>query len=172
MQPSDEGRQGPPPKLDRLPPPAFAPGSRRGAVARPKEEAEAIPSLEEALPAGAFISPDEPIRRIPGDVPDDAFISPDEPIRHRDPLPGKPAFRPQGEVMGIGARSSNYYQSVATLATDVRDVGQMAQVLEELAARLKEDGAAALIAEPGISTFEAAVRGYLAGYLTRTRDEG
>ncbi len=90
-----KGAAGSGPELDRLPPPAFPPGSRRRAPGRGGPEAADTPVAAEAdagpapvatddgdgaIPNDAFISPDEPIVRASSRIEEDAFISPDEPF--------------------------------------------------------------------------------------------
>jgi hypothetical protein len=145
-------------------------------VPRPRapDEAAGRRWIHEGFPEGALISPDEPVRRISADFPEDAFISPDDPFRRRARMagssPGEPAVGDDVEITGIGESDPSYYRASAALQADVRDVGQAAQVLERLARRMREDGAAALLIEPGLARFDSVLRSFVAGYLAHARD--
>lgn len=154
------------PELDRLPPPAFPPGNRRAWVPR---ATRATAGDDSGLPEGAVIGPDEPVRRIGDEFDEEAFISPDDPI---DQAAGGASGSPgtQGdtdesvEVTGIGSSDPDAYRSVATYAGP-RDPEQVANVLDELANSLREQGTAALTTPPHLSPFESALRGFLGGYM-------
>ena len=154
------------PELDRLPPPAFPPGTRRGWVPRAtREDAGNDPGL----PAAALLSPHEAVRRIGDEFDEGAFISPDDPI---DQTPGEAGRSPAGrgsdddavEVTGIGGSDREAYRAEAIYAGP-RDPDQVAGVLEELAGALREQGTAALTTPPHLSPFESALRGFLGGYM-------
>jgi len=77
-----DGVGGPrPADLDRLPPPAFPPGTRRRQV-RQQAPSRAMASREGNgdVPDDAFIDPDEPMHPGSGGVPEDAFFDPDAPL--------------------------------------------------------------------------------------------
>lgn len=156
------------PELDRLPPPAFPPGARRAWVPRATRERTA----GGGLPAGALISPDEPIRRIGDDFPEGAFISPDEPIvqggggEADTPDEGEyDADDENVEVTGIGSGGPDRYRADPAGYRGPRDPEEVAGIMEGLAAALRTQGSAALATSPELSPFESALRGFLGGYL-------
>jgi hypothetical protein len=151
------GRKGP--ELDRLPPPAFPPGTRRSRTAWAGSGSAAGP---EDLPEGVLISPDEPIRRIGEGFPEGAFISPDDPI-------DTDQEEVEGEVTGIGNYDPEPYRPAGRVGANPRDPEQIASVLEGLARGLRENGSAALAPEAYLSPFESALRGFLGGYLVGGR---
>jgi len=161
------------PEMDRLPPPAFPPGIRRGTSFRPAERKETAGKDDSAgFPPGAMISPDEPIRRIGEGFPAGAFISPDDPIRSPEGSES-PQEEEGGEVTGMGGADPDTYRKVSRPAPGPRDPEEIAAVLEELAAGLRAHGTAALTAPSNLSPFESGLRGYLGGYLvSRRRDSG
>jgi hypothetical protein len=150
------GRKGP--ELDRLPPPAFPPGTRR--IHAPRT-ASGVASGPEGFPDGVLISPDEPIRRIGEGFPEGAFISPDDPID----AGGADEEEVQGEVTGIGSYDPEPYRPAGRIGANPQDPEQVASVLEGLARGLRENGSAALAPDAYLSPFESALRGFLGGYL-------
>lgn len=145
------------PELDRLPPPAFPPGTRRTHTHRP---GAGIASGGQGLPDGALISPEEPIRRIGEGFPEGAFISPDDPIDT-----GGEDEVVEGEVTGMGTYDPEAYRPVGPAGANPGDPDQMASILEELAQGLRGQGSAALAQDAYSSSFESALRGFLGGYL-------
>ncbi len=183
------------PELDRLPPPAFPPGNRR-IITPPRSQRREPTSADAAFPEDAFISPDEPIRRIGSDLPDDAFIPPDAPIRKRDPRTqqgsemddGTPPTNTrateetddtewdtedgEGEVVvtGIGAEGPVYYEASAGYETSPSgDLEGAASTLEALARELREKGGGALLVDPKSPPLQAGLRGLLAGFILGRR---
>ncbi len=148
------------PELDRLPPPVFPPGSRRTAVRYQAASTMQEGGEDAGVPADAFISPDEPIRR--SDEWDEALISPDDPIVRREP-PRAPADGDDVEVTGIGAGERVYPDEV--LSANPIDVERLAGRLETLARDLREKGAAALRVPPDADGTDAVLRAFLSGYL-------
>jgi hypothetical protein len=112
---------------------------------------------DSVIPDDAFISPDEPIvRREVEAVPDDAFISPDDPIVRSD----EPII---GTVVGMDG-SAVHSGSLSSLQLDPQ---QVAQILEETARRVRENGIrAGLKASPDAPHFEVMLKAYLAGYFS------
>lgn len=101
------------------------------------------------IPEEAFISPDEPLVR---DSFRDALISPDEPIERDE----------AGIVVGMDGSTEH-----ATVGFDVHlEPDQMAAVLEDVAAGLKEHGLGSLRQAPGTPHFETVLKAYIAGYYS------
>jgi hypothetical protein len=129
-----------------------------------------IPERDGAVPAEAFISPDEPIHRR-ATAPDEAFISPDEPIHRRAPrsprLLEEKIDPDEVVVTGIG--------DDAHMAPDELAVGFDPHVLEvvdevsKLAEALKRKGEAGLRTTPETTRFGATLRSYCVGYLAGRR---
>ena len=71
------------------------------------------------------------------------------------------------EITGIGRRDRAYDRATSDFGTELWDTGMAAQVLEELARRIREDGPSALLMDAGTTRFESALRSFLAGYLSR-----
>lgn len=103
------------------------------------------------IPAGAFISPDEPVR----DTFRDALISPD------DPIPRKKEAG--GVVVGMDGSPDHGSGDGSGIQLDPE---QVAVVLEDMAEGLREHGMPALQATPGTPRFETVLKAYLAGYLS------
>jgi hypothetical protein len=146
------------PELDRLPPPVFPPGARLAA-------AEGSSSTSgQGFPAGAFISPDDPIRRSSGTL-DDALISPDEPIRHRSPR-DREADEEYGVATGIGDDGPVYARDHAFHQTgDAEAVRRVAECLEHIARDLRRYGTSSLGARLEGPRLEVMLKGLLSGYL-------
>lgn len=161
------------PEMDRLPPPAFPPGVRRVARSAPLrgDLAGQDQSAESGFPAGALISPDEPIRRIGEGFPDGAFISPDDPIEHGGERPAEGAAQTEGaeeddvEVTGMGTRDPDRYRDLASHSPGPRTPEEVAAALEELAGGLRTQGSAALASPHNASPFDSGLRGFVGGYL-------
>ncbi|MBW3534823.1 MAG: hypothetical protein KY453_06320 [Gemmatimonadetes bacterium] len=184
-------RDGRPAELDRLPPPAFPPGSRRIA---PRRSDRAVPAREngEGIPSDAFISPDDPFSAAQ-DVPEDAFIEPDEPIVRDDGV-GREAFISPDEPLPSRTRRptapdpTDPFDAVVTgidddphLEEDRRRSGagatfddpHVAALVERvgrLADALRERGEAGLRSTPDLSGFEATLRAYCVGWLAARRE--
>ena len=175
------------PKDDRLPPPAFPPGSDRARAARASTPAD----LEDdgSIPDDAIFSPDDPIERSGTRLPDDAFFSPDEPI-----VRAAPPTKPEDFEEVLGSLKSARVASDGDEATEADDVVVTGIGLdthlrgrgssrfddphvERLYARLvglvksvKEKGEAGLRTTPEMSRFDATLRGYCVGYLAGLRE--
>jgi hypothetical protein len=108
------------------------------------------------IPDDAFISPDEPIvRKERPPVPDEAFISPDEPIVRKAPT--------AGVVVGMDGST----QHLKKLSGIHLEPDQVAQILEETAHHIREEGVmAGLKAMPDSPQFEVLLKAYLAGYFS------
>ena len=165
---AERGQPGPDRELDRLPPPAFPPGTRRAPSARPVRPPQEPGANQEpesdsgGFPEGALISPDEPVRRIGDGLPRDALISPDDPIAPSAPYSGKTGESAyEVEVTGIGAAR----EALLPLGQEIRDAGRVAEMLEAVARHLREDGPGSLLSTSGTSRLESTVRGLIAGYL-------
>lgn len=149
------------PELDRLPPPAFPPGSRRSSVPRPRStpdaESPAAGGDESDLPDEALISPDDPIRKEGRGIPDDAFISPDDPL--------VPANRDEeeGTVTGMG----EFLESPGgkALQDEKPSIHELPYLLNHLAERINESGESALEVHAEMGRFQAALRSFLKGFL-------
>ena len=101
------------------------------------------------IPEEAFISPDEPLVR---DSFRDALISPDEPIEQDE----------GGVVVGMDGSAEH-----ARVGFDVHlEPDQMAAVLDDVAAGLKEHGLDSLRQAPGTTHFETVLKAYIAGYYS------
>lgn len=153
-------------ELDRLPPPVFPPGSgrRSASVIRP----DIKPTTVDDFPEGAYISPDEPIRRRV-DVLDGALISPDEPIR-RDERGVEDRRESEDDEEGVATGMSDegpIYDQARMLRpeTDAITTRKAAESLEALARDLRAKGAASLAERSDTSRFDALLRGLVAGYL-------
>ena len=113
---------------------------------------EMIEAAEDAdIPEEAFISPDEPIVR---DNFRDALISPDEPIKPSDA---------DGVVVGMDGSSEHEAGRFSGVHLEPE---QMAAVLEDVAAGLKEHGTSGLRPTPGTPHFESVLKAYIAGYYS------
>ncbi len=104
------------------------------------------------IPDDAFISPDDPLVR---DSFRDALISPDDPI---------PAHEDEGGVV-VGMDGSSDHGTGDMNGVQL-DPAQIAVVLDDMAAGLREHGMQALQATPGTPRFETVLKAYLAGYLS------
>lgn len=170
------------PELDRLPPPAFPPGSSRRPPAPARNRSTASVGRGDGFPEGAFISPDEPIRRIDGGFPEGALISPDDPIRSRRSRTGSgPSAAShlgmteddddgEVEVTGIGDQNRDYYSSALVPARPDITATQVAAILEQLALMLRKGEHVPLQAESRLSPFESMLRGFISGYLVSGDD--
>jgi len=165
------GGDGAGPEMDRLPPPAFPPGYRRSAAARSRvslgEPGEGEPDEEdEELPGGAFISPDEPIRKEARGIPDDAFISPDDPFVPADPEGEEPGE--EGTVTGVGGEKS--VSRTGSGRDDRPSIHELPYLLDRVAEQINESGAGALRVHHEMGHFEAALKSFLDGYLNGAGD--
>ena len=104
------------------------------------------------IPEEAFISPDEPLVR---DKFRDALISPDEPIERGDD---------DGGVV-VGMDGTSEHESVRFSGVHL-EPEQMAAVLEDVAAGLREHGINGLRPTPGTPHFESVLKAYIAGYYS------
>jgi hypothetical protein len=171
-------------ELDRLPPPAFPPGSRRSAL-RPltpsrtekgraslapdnAERARPDPATEDDTFASALNSSDEPLRGRPSGPSGDR--APDR--AHRS-VPSAMAEFETGDDAELGVATGMGVAPPASGALDVGDaVQRAAESLQSLASALREQGPAGLQAGPDASRFEAVLRGFIAGYLASLDPEG
>jgi len=184
---------------NRLPPPAFPPGSRKhvrkNSVHPHHEDGEQGSGADKA-----FIYPDEPFppRR---DAVQRAFIEPDEPLPHRprgeehphDPRVEERPRGPRGEkrrapadvppgrgrtwtvedegvAMGLG--DDQHLPPEAAVGASDPYVAELVEAVEKLAEALRRKGEAGLHAAPGMPRFEATLRAYCVGYLAGRRAEG
>lgn len=148
-------------ELDRLPPPAFPPGSDRRRTSSPRASVPRDESGEgdEGVPFDAFISPDDPIRKEARGIPDDAFISPEDPLVHADRDESGKVSRPDAEE-----------ETSSTVTGPVRGperptIHELPYLLDQLAERIHTSGERALDVHPELGHFEAALRAFLRGYL-------
>jgi len=132
---------------DRLPPPAFPPGSARAAAWRDGGvggRVEAAPGAEQGFPADALILPDDPLR-----PEGQASTQPEDPTAEASGIGGQTTAEPPYGQEGPGPI----------------DPARIAGSLEGVARVLREADPSRLLAEPGTTRFEAALRGFVAGYL-------
>ena len=101
------------------------------------------------IPEEAFISPDESLVR---DSFRDALISPDEPIE-----------QDEGGVV-VGMDGSAQHEAVGFGVH--LEPEQVASVLEDVAAGLREHGTSGLRHKPGTPHFETVIKAYIAGYFS------
>ncbi len=127
---------------DRLPPPAFPPGHRRGWVHRPR-------------------SADPQVGMGGGTIPEDAFYSPDAPLRRIESLPEDDTELP----------SDSEEERAQALRPPLSDES-VAQLLENLAREIRDYDGGRFLWRPDVSPLEGAVRGLLSGYLRLGRREG
>ena len=111
-----------------------------------------------ALPDGALIMPDEPIRHSARGVPEAAFISPDEPMVRSEA---------KGVVTGIAGMSEKKKVSARNLAAGSRDwnIRHAADILDQLSTDLREQGVEALRTHPEMEPMDSMLRGLVAGFL-------
>ena len=111
-----------------------------------------------ALPDGALIMPDEPIRHAARGVPEDAFISPDEPVVRS---------QSEGVVTGIAGMSKKKKVSATRLASGSREwnIRHAADILDHLSNDLRERGVEALRTHPEMEPLDGMLRGLVAGFL-------
>lgn len=159
---------------NRLPPPAFPPGSRRHPIHRnsgapPSEDGVGAPSDD------AYISPDEPLPERP-DPMKQAFISPDEPLPERKIeltdafLDARAAASVEdGEVVGMDL-DPHLRPSEAVSKGDPH-VEELMTAIAKLAESVRQRGEAGLRASPEMSRFEATLRAYCVGFLAGRRAE-
>jgi hypothetical protein len=158
---------------NRLPPPAFPPGSR-------KHVQRDAPSTNSASPAEesdeqAFISPDEPLPERT-DAVQQAFISPDDPIPERK-IELAEAFRPEepqdpneeGQVVGMDLDA--HLEPEEIVSGGDPHVMEVIDVVGRLSDGLRRRGEAGLRSSPEMSRFEATLRSYCVGYLAGRRAE-
>lgn len=137
---------------DRLPPPAFPPGADRRRRAAP-------------VPGGT-------------ELPDPPFVSPDTPLPTRD----MPAARSSDfdSIMGAAAAEDVVVTGIGANTHLTRDEGghgraedpyisHLLDALKALTSAVGQKGEAGLRASPGMSRFEATLRGYCVGYLAGLR---
>ena len=158
--------------MDRLPPPAFPPGSR--STHRRSVQLNEPGGEEAGVPDEAFISPDEPIVRTGTRMASDAFISPDDPIAHRAPIDTGDEVMSfdEGTVTGIGDDAHLGREELALTRYSDEHVAEIVRRVGRLADALRDRGEAGLKTTPDMSRFEATLRAYCVGYLAAQRDAG
>lgn len=170
-RPSGPSRNGPGPEMDRLPPPAFPPGSRRASAPRKRvdvagaEESPDDAGEGEELPDDAFISPDEPIRKEARGIPDDAFISPDDPF-----TPKATAGSDEGQVTSMGEQISTRTPTAAKRRSEAPSIHELPYLLDRVAEQINDTGREALNVHGEMGHFEAALKSFLRGYLQGSVD--
>lgn len=147
---------------NRLPPPAFPPGTRRNTESRDVDPGEAAgPDLPQARPrdpvGSAMIEPDEPMpdRVIPlsRDFLDMQLVEDGE----------------AGEVVGMDLNPHLSPEELASRGDPY--VLEIGEAVSKLAEAIRRRGAAGLHASPAMSRFEATLRAYCVGYLAGRRAE-
>jgi hypothetical protein len=185
------------PTGDRLPPPMFPPGDRRRQVTR--SAAPGLNGTE-GVPEDAFIMPDEPLRRDderPSDDPfgpevwssakaaelvDEAFIDPDTPIVRREPpktpadfervVRGRTPLKLEDvQVTGIGDDAHLEDDDLVPDDGVERHVRELTRSIERLGDALRLRGEVGLRTTADMTRFEATLRAFCVGYLTRVREE-
>lgn len=158
---------------NRLPPPAFPPGTRKHVHRNSDAPSSVAPSVESV--EDAFISPDDPMPPRTDPVAD-AFISPDDPIPERTIELAEPfatdsplAAGAEGEVVGMDFDAHTAPAEV-TLAADPH-VTELVGAIARLSDVLQRRGEAGLRTLPEMSRFEATLRSYCVGYLAGRRAE-
>lgn len=165
-------------KDNRLPPPAFPPGTRK----RVHTNSTTPQSSNSRSGSSPYISPDDPMppRR---DRVDEAYISPDDPMPERrpdavfdafispdDPMPSRPdASEEEGIVTGMGDDPHLDPEELASGGDP--HVLEVTGALDRLAAAMKHKGEAGLKSTPQMSRFEATLRSYCVGYIAGRRAE-
>lgn len=169
MTEEDKPRHVPPD--DRLPPPAFPPGSRRrrpmlghpGAVqhlAAMRRDTEEGTGLGPRAARSIFSPQAEAESEVGAEsFPEGAYITPEEAAEKMESRQAE-----TGVATGIGVRRSSFAPVPVPEAEEI-DFHQAAAVLERLAHGLRKNGGLALLVGPDLSRFEAVLRGFLAGYL-------
>lgn len=178
---------------DRLPPPAFPPGSSRrirpeqGSVPEDAFISPDAPIERGSIPEDAIFSPDDPVTRSGTRMPDDAFFSPDEPVvREAEPtVPedfedvlrshGSSSTGAEGETEGSEGQVTGMSLEVQQRGRggsrfDDPHVERLYAKLVGLTKAVKERGEAGLRTEAGMSRFETTLRGYCVGYLAGLRE--
>ncbi len=158
---------------NRLPPPAFPPGSRRHVVHRNSDGSRPGPDDEPG--DEAFISPDEPLPER-ADPLNRAFISPDEPLPERK-IELADAFLDahaagsveEGEVVGMDL--DPHLRPSEAVSNGDPHVEELMTAVAKLAESVRRRGEAGLRATPGMSRFEATLRAYCVGFLAGRRAE-
>ena len=160
---------------NRLPPPAFPPGTRKHLHRTSDVPDTAAPPAETG--DEGFISPDDPIPTR-ADPVQQAFISPDEPIPERvielaeafrdDPPPD---VDEEGEVVGMDFDAHTAPEEMIGGGGGDPHVTELVGMIARLAEALKLRGESGLRTLPAMSRFEATLRSYCVGYLAGRRAE-
>jgi hypothetical protein len=158
---------------NRLPPPAFPPGSRKH-VHRDSPATHSTAPAEESEEQ-VFISPDEPLPKRT-DAVQQAFISPDEPIPERkielvEAFRGEEPFDPNEEGQVVGMDLDAHLEADEIVSGGDPHVMEVMNIVAKLADALKRRGEAGLRSSPEMSRFEATLRSYCVGYLAGRRAE-
>lgn len=154
------------PEMDRLPPPAFPPGSADSRHRRVPRAGASVPpdpgeGEDESVPFDGFIAPDDPVRKEARGIPDDAFIAPDDPLVPADRnASGKVPRPPQDEDDAPATRRAQRSGD-----RERPTIHELPYLLNQLAERLRESGERALNVDPETGHFQAALRSFLRGYL-------
>lgn len=147
------------PRRPPVAPPAFPPDSGFGEIfaSERRSASENAPPPHRVL--RAFISPDDPIRKVGRGIPDEAFIAPDDPF--------VPSPR-SGESRATGLGGEEPRSGRPGTGTDAPTIHELPFLLERLARRIQEEGDDALDCRPDTGRFEGALRSFLRGYLDAT----
>ena len=129
-----------------------------GPVARGAESAE---EGRDAIPPQAFYSPDDPIARPEGEIPSEAMFSPDEPLRREEDE--------EGVVTRLNGNFTHPPEIAPSLVWKLRHT---ADLMENLAQELREQGLGALKVNPDSGPVDTMIRSFLAGYLVGQMEEG
>jgi hypothetical protein len=144
--PSSAGHEGRTPRsrdTDRLPPPMFPPGARRPT---PRAPTPATPLEDDSIPQDALILPDQPIRRETGAIDlEDVLVTGIGDDPHLE------------DELDTGGPADPHLEGIA-------------RAVERLARALRQRGEPGLRTTPDMTPFEATLRAYCLGYLTRARE--
>lgn len=158
---------------NRLPPPAFPPGSRKH-VRRSSESTNSAPPKTGSV-SDALISPDDPMpERL--DAVERAFISPDEPIPERkielaEAFQDEEPLDPDEEGEVVGMDFDPHTDAAEVIFGADPFVVELVDAVAKLAESIKRRGEAGLRADADMSRFEVTLRAYCVGYLAGRRVE-
>ena len=129
-----------------------------------------IPSAEVSRDLSDHFEDDGRLEVV-GAVPNDAFISPDEPMV-QDPFraalihPDEPFQRTEDETGVVVGMDGLAHHEVPSTGNAALEPEQVAAVLDELAARLREHGVAALALGPRGLPLDVMIKAYLRKYFS------